>query len=293
MPVHHHPEATSIDQEKCKLCDESVNKPNEKAVECDICEEWVCLPCSGISGDVYKLVSESDCNIDFLCKPCKGELPRIKEIIILKQKQIEIIENIRKDAEINKKFREEQRTTNEDLNRRLVAVEKVVRDKKLDDKEFPPLQRLTEDARNLQFVISQQKKLDVEVKQQRESNEEHKRRVDKENSLIVFGIPERPTNQKDEIMRADFETIKQMYSAKVNLIPTDLIQISRIGKDQTTNKVRPIRLTFHNPEKRSEILRNNKNLIIEGEELPQCSEPFCDDQESHHNNYLLNFEVLY
>ena len=88
-------------------------------------------------------------------------------------------------------------------------------------------------------------------------------------------------------MRADIDTVKKIYSDKVNLIPTDLIQISIIG-NQAPEKIRPIRLTFHNPEKRSEVLRKNKHLILEDDEFPECTEEFCDDHESNHKHIYVN-----
>ena len=51
-------------------------------------------------------------------------------------------------------------------------------------------------------------------------------------------------------------------------------------------KIRPIKLVFANQEKRLEILRNNKNLVLEGDEFAPCSAEFCEDKAGKHSKHI-------
>ena len=280
---------TKVEQKKetCRECKVSTEGEEDKAVKCDICNKWICLKCSGINEAIYDLASKTESDVDFICRACKVELPRLRELITLKQKQDELEEKMNQEAETNKTFREQQQITNEDYNRRIEAVEKVIQDKKLADEEFPPLSSWTNQAQSLRKVIIDQKKLDEKVKQQSNTLQEDKRREDKQNSLIVYGVPE---NQEEaaEQMKEDFETVRSIYESKVDLHKRDLLNITRLGKNKTTDTIRPIKLVFASSEKRLEILRNNKNLTLTRNEFPVCTSEFCDDHESNHKHIYVS-----
>ena len=90
--------------EKCKICEtNTVNKTEDQAVECDICQEWVCFDCTGLPHQMYQLIQTEE-NIDFLCTQCKEHLPSIRELMTLKQQ-------MKQEAEINKKISEKHKRT--------------------------------------------------------------------------------------------------------------------------------------------------------------------------------------
>ena len=45
---------------------------------------------------------------------------------------------------------------------------------------------------------------------------------------------------------------------------------------------------FANHEKRLEILRNNKNLILTSNKFPVCSSDFCDVHETNHRHIYVS-----
>lgn len=289
-------------QKSCKICKvNSINQPKDRAVECDICQEWVCFGCSGFSDQLYNLSIESGCSQDFICRPCKEDLPRIREIITLKQRQKEIIVEIQQESETNQKFREVQNLTNQNFEERLAAIEKVIKEKKLDDEDFPPLPVLHEDKQKLNTIIgkqmkfdevvtqqntimNRQKQLDEEVRKQKVDKEEDKRREDREKNLIVYCVPENHSDSTDQ-MKSDFHTIKQLYIHRVELSTADITQITRLGQKKK-DQIRPIRITFTSMPKRTEILRNNKDLKLEGEEFPTCTATYCDQHQKHQHIYV-------
>lgn len=258
--------------EKCKIC----KKKDDEAIECDICQEWVCLRCTGISKQVYELQTKDGETIDFLCQPCKKELPQIRSLLNLKNE-------FQKETRINKKFRDDQQQINQDLQQRLSQVEELLKDKEINDANFPRLQDLMSDRVKVNTVLEKQLKLNEVVKKQTKTLEEDKRIEEREKNLIIYGVPD--DEEEENQMKSDFHTVKKMYANKVELEPTDMTQISRLG-ERKTNHIRPIRLTFSTSEKRLQILRNNKNLTIEREQFEMCTSTFCEDQKKHKHIYV-------
>ena len=54
----------------CSVCSESVNR-NQKAIQCDQCNNWSHASCSGISRSEYKSLVQEDESILWYCLPCQ------------------------------------------------------------------------------------------------------------------------------------------------------------------------------------------------------------------------------
>lgn len=284
----------------CKECKTKTVKENE-SLECDICQEWICLPCSGVDARILKIATDQRGNLDYICKPCKEDLPKIREIMTIKQMQTQLTEDLAHEKETNRKFREEQIQVNEEYNRRLRDIETVIKEKKLADAQFPPLTQLTAQAKTLSEVVAvqrnladsvktqkaEQRKLDNRMKVQNNIIQEEKRKEDKEKNLVVYGIPEGMEDSVEQ-MKKDFDTVKELYSSRISLHQKDLINVTRLGtkKAEEPNKIRPIRITFSSAEKRLQILRNNKNLILYSEVFPECTAEFCDEDEEPNHKHI-------
>ena len=61
---------------KCKECDKNISEDKSKAMECEICNEYICLECTGLSDQVYNYLVDKEVEIPFICKPCKEEIPK-------------------------------------------------------------------------------------------------------------------------------------------------------------------------------------------------------------------------
>ena len=204
---------------------------------------------------------------------------------------------MRTEAETNRRFREAQNLTNQNLEIRLEKIEQVMKNKKLDHEDFPPLSVWNLEKAKVNKVLEKQQELDEAVhqqseavKQQTEVQKEQKRRDDKEKNLIAYAIPEELEDQTSQ-MKADYLAIKHLYLNRVNLEKTDIIQISRVG-NKKKDMIRPVRITFSSAQKRVEILRNNKNLKLENENLEPCAAPFCDDKTKHKHIYITTDKTL-
>ena len=80
------------------------------------------------------------------------------------------------------------------------------------------------------------------MKKQQDDKAEQRRRDTKKDSLIVYGIPEEHEDASEQ-MKADFTTLKNLYSNRVDITTADLSYISRLG-DHKEDKIRPIKITF-------------------------------------------------
>ena len=287
MPVHQNQNEETSEEKKCKVCNEkTTNQPADEAVECDVCLQWICYTCSGVHREVYNLATENQTTVDYICKPCKEELPQIREMVAMKKRQKQLIEQVNQEAETNKLFRTQQIETNRQYNERIIALEKLVEDKSL--KDYPPLTtfaNVSAQANTLKKVLKDQAALDRKVKEQEHTLKEDKQKESKENNLVVYGIPESTADDAQQMIE-DFKIIKHLYETKATLHSKDLTQITRLGKKTEDEKIRPIRLTFANPEKRKEILRNNKNLVLEDASFEICTASFCDDHSKHKHIYV-------
>ena len=70
---------------KCKECEAGISE-EDRALDCDVCKEFICLDCTGLGDEVYTYLMEKDVDVPFLCKPCKSDIPKIRELMGLKQK---------------------------------------------------------------------------------------------------------------------------------------------------------------------------------------------------------------
>ena len=131
------PKKTTLDRIKetqlnCKACDEESTYNPHPAV-CDICSHWICRDCTDISTELYQEIEKSKTKVNFFCNDCEEELPKVREMIKLNQRQQEIVADINKmksDIAENNTAITAQQETNEKLFTRLKAVETVIKQQK-------------------------------------------------------------------------------------------------------------------------------------------------------------------
>ena len=260
-------------QKTCIKCDQEPGRNERNAIIiCDICEKWFCKTCAVIDEKLYDFVIQQDLAYDHICNSCKGQIPKIKDLINISEKQTQMqleIDQMKAEINSNKKSIEKY----ESFESRLSDVEKVIVANKLNDVEYPPLLAINDAQTKIQRDLSSQAetttKLNIDL-------EEKKRREAISQNLIVYGLPEKQTNLVKEQMKADFEMIKDLLTDRVDLHETDISHISRLGAKKQ-DKERPIRITFVDLQKRREVLVNNKNITIE-DQLNECN---CKNPGKH------------
>ena len=253
-------------QKLCLICNEGGGRSERSTIiTCDICCFWVCKECAGMDTKLYDFLTSNNTDINFICTKCKGQLPKIKDLIAIEQKQAEMeseITQMKKDIEENK----ESLLQVKSMSKRLEKVEKIIQANKMEDEEFPPLVGFSEAAKKMQEAISSTQEKTLKLN----SNiEEEKRREIRKSNLIVYGIPENEATAENQ-MKSDFLSLQELYSATVDLNASDFSNITRLGKKKD-NQIRPIRFTFHDYQLRKEVLTNNKGLRYEGQQYDQCN----------------------
>ena len=189
-------------QKDCYICNEAGGRSERSViVTCDICSFWVCKDCAQIEPKLYEFLVKNKTDLNFICPKCKDQLPKIKDLVKISQRQTEI------EIEINKMkmIIDENKTSiaefkNMNVAGRLNQIEQIIQSNKLDDEDYPPLPAMKTAAQKMQAEISTQQiattKLSTDL-------QEEKLKEMKKLNLIIYGIPETnedPVYDIDEIL---------------------------------------------------------------------------------------------
>ena len=82
----------------------------------------------------------------------------------------------------------------------------------------------------------------------------------KKNNLIIYGMPETNTEDKQQELIEDFNNLKKVYEGKVTIEKEDLNHMTRLGKRGTNP--RPIQITPASQNMRKDLLTKNMNLKL-------------------------------
>ena len=253
-------------QKFCLLCNEGGGRSERcTIITCDICSHWVCKDCSGMDTKLYDFITSNNTDINFICSNCKGQLPKIKDLLAIEQKQAEMESDI---IQMKQDIQENKQSINQikNMSERMEKVEKILKANKMEDEQFPPLLGYSEAAKKMQEDISKTKET---AKQLNLNIEEEKRREIRKANLIVYGLPEHESTAVNQ-MKSDFHSLQELYSETVDLNASDFSNITRLGKKKE-GQIGPIRFTFYDNQLRKEALINNKGLRYEGHQYDQCN----------------------
>ena len=276
--------ASTDTKAKCKICRNSI--PYNRLLCCDLCTEPICVPCTKLGEENFDYLEEQNIEIPFLCSPCRKELPKIRELLKLQDKFKQLEESVSllttKVEETQKKTDEEADVDISSIDKRLTVVEAVIKEKQIDDAEFPPLRKISDQSEQINKVVQEQKKLD----EKSEEKIEEKRIEEKESSLVIYGVPEAHQDHKEQL-KQDFNIINQLYEGRVTISPDEVTSLTRLGKQKKEN-IRPIRITFASTEKRMKVLRNNKNLVLYDDSSSSCTANFCKLEDTKHRHIYVS-----
>ena len=273
---------------KCKICRKAILY--NRLLTCDLCTEPICVSCTKITEGNYDYMQEEEIEIPFLCSPCRKELPKLRELLNIKVKHDELQQTVEQlEVKINKLKTdvEDAETENVKIKKRVSDLEEIIDEKKINSKDFPPLEsleKITSQSKQFSEIVLKQQSIDDKLNKQREEKVEEKRIEEKEKNLIVYGIPEK-FDDPGQQMKNDFETINEIYMNRVNIREDDIINIIRLGT-KNDDQIRPIKITFESTDKRMKVLRNNKNLVLYDDSFPECKADFCNLKENHKHIYV-------
>ena len=277
--------AATDSSQKCKICKKPITY--NRLLKCDLCTEPICVPCTKLTEGNYDYMEEEGIEIPFLCTPCRSELPKLRELLNIQAKHEELkttVEQLTAKVEKLKKDVEKAEADNDDIKERVSELEAIIDEKKINSKDYPPLEKINSQSEKFSEIVKKQQSIDNKLKKQDEEKIEEKRIEEKENNLIVYGIPEHYEDPGKQ-MKADFETIREIYSNIVNIQKEDIMNINRLGT-KNPDQIRPIKITFESADKRMKVLRNNKNLVLYDDSSPKCKGEFCNLKENHKHIYI-------
>ena len=275
-------------QASCKVC---FKKPlrTTRILICDICCEWICGECSCVTDALYEVAAKLETNVNFNCCLCEQQLPKIRDLVNLNQRQDKLEEDLNKikeDINENATDIKNHKGETKEMDQRLKKVEKFLGiDEAELSEEFPSLsEAINQTTKTLAERLSTQddrtKKLDKELQKQQEMTIEEKRIESRALNLIIYGLPESEGDVTEQ-MKQDFLDLQEVISDRVFIQENDITDIRRLGIKK--DKPRPIRITCATSEKRKEILTNNKNLRIEHEQFEVCPCKYNPGKHVHIN----------
>lgn len=217
---------------KCPNCSNSVRTGS--SVVCDGCRADVHLTCVGLNADDVRMTRNKSKALKIICNDCQklmGELGDIKSILMSLKDDFE-----KRFSNIEAKINQANFSNIQDIKTSLENLQKEIiflRSDKPDDNTCVPI---------YEEVIQE-----ISERERRKTN------------LIVFGIPEQTNVSPKEKVAHDLLEIQNLLKA-ANCPPNHEIKAFRIGKESTTNTIRPIKVILPSEKQVHAVIKKAKEL---------------------------------
>ncbi|CAG2224961.1 unnamed protein product [Mytilus edulis] len=233
--------ATSDQKEEdpweCKICHKIYKNEDAKLLECQRCKDHFCIKCLNKSKTEYDILSNSDTM--WFCAPCRQVVE----------------EHIVTDLKIEERCREIMDNYEQRINDIEIAIEKNVIKKKV--REIAKEEALNGGA--VANVVSEDIEGGVLPNQGTVTTvlEEINERKTRENNLIIFGITENESENKQERIEHDVENIVQLFKdAKITLDIENIRKTQRLGKYDKEKTNRPLLVHLKSIDSKLTLFRN-------------------------------------
>lgn len=204
--------------ENCKECEKEMDDDDD-AMECDLCKDYVCLKCTGLPEEVYNYLAEKDVEMPYICRPCKAELPKVRELMGLKEKYEKLngeMTQLRADLET-----QELKFTTQAENMRTLA-DRLATLEERNNQDFPHVLDANQPERLQQFVDHVRPVLHTEI------TEFDKIMAIKKN-LVCSGIKESTKADTSEAEVDDRTAFINLIKDEFNIV-ADVEKVERCGK---------------------------------------------------------------
>ena len=252
---------------KCNTCNQKLGE--KKAINCQLCIHWVCLPCTGVSAALYDFCRDNEEAMAFLCQDCRLEIPQLREMKSIKLK----LTDIEKDLAAIQTTVAETNTTLEELTEtqtlqgqevekhekdltealdRIKALEAALSPEATEDTEAPENETWADRFRRTKSSVNLKTMVRSEINEQ---SEIEKLKL----NLVISGMKE--TND-EEVDKTD---VIALIEQELN-ITADINKVQRIGKPRIQKPgeelppPRLLKLQFVTQRSRKEVLSKVTNL---------------------------------
>lgn len=265
----------------CVSCNEAVG--GKDGIQCEICDKWAHGKCVGITGDIYKFVSNNT-QIHWFCTVCNTaaghlvtEIKRIHDKIEIIEKKIETEKDV-----FNKDIEKLSRSMDKCTDECHTAIEKVTHELKELQKEVKTIKHNVEEKVESQIdtsVKQQEKKwaetltkqVDVELKTRasevqkmqealaaaRENANEVQDKENRRNNIIMYRVEESKAGTAEDRLSEDLKFSLGLFTAiQSGVDKEDVIKVTRLGRrNEDEAKPRPLLVQLGG--------RTAKNLVME------------------------------
>lgn len=235
----------------CNICKKKFSDPAAKMLECLRCEDHFCIKCLKKSEQEYKYLQKED-NL-WTCQACQGKARiEIKKGFNFERECERIMETFELRVQRLEKEIEEKCTIEQ-----VETLLKTKMSEKWDTDEVKQI--IGQEIRNKVTPIQEA----AEKKETENVIEELNDRQDRENNIIIKGIPELISENNQARKQHDMQKLEELLTTcNIENPGESIVQTRRIGKfdrEKDPNK-RLIQVTLDSQETKRDIFRNAKKL---------------------------------
>ena len=249
---------------KCITCSEKIQ--DLKALDCQLCLQWVCQPCSGRSTELFEFLQDKDESMSILCKDCKLEIPTLREMKSIQQKQADLedeINNIRNDVRETKTTvdgsKETQELQGSEINRHEAELKELFR--RMEDMESKLVintagSEATDEGSYANIALRGRDQIQTIVRTQiNEQSEIEKLKL----NLVISGVSENLSDDEDKTNV--LALLEQELDVTADVNKTERIGRPRIQKQgEDPPAPRLLKLHFVTQRSRKEVLSKATTL---------------------------------
>ena len=234
----------------CDICENSFDKPSDRLMTCEFCDQHFCTKCIKMSNKEYDSLTSGQPM--WFCGPCKTKVKK----------------NITVEQEIETKCKEYM----ELFDKRITHIESELKNKCSSD-EVKEL--IKEHLTNKETKSPQQKS---PTKILNETVREVKDRQQREQNIIIMRVPENVKNTEQVNKGLDQEFVLKLCKdiCKLDIGNEQIEKVQRLGKinEEEPDKNRPLYVRFDNTSTKTDLFKNLKHL-------KKAPEPYSKIQVLH------------
>ena len=258
---------SSPSQNKCGRCKTYLLKTpknkGDQSLMCDCCNLYYHIRCVGVSDEKLKILDDADTH--WYCSICNIAAGKLKaQVTVLEANYLELksdLDTVTTNLQVQTdKLKQVEDNFTKDLTAKFSNLQSQIDELKKDTSE-PEMNNLSSpklDVPKIRSLITD------EIKEFKRDDEELKLQEKKKNNLIFFKVPEKVFETNDELLIDDFNKLKQACEP-IEIQEKDISQLFRIGK-KTTEKTRPIVVTFKDEELRMKVLKKSRDMELKTED---------------------------
>ena len=222
------PRPENQDECKCKKCSNDLVKKSNVALLCDVCMQWHCFKCMGVSDKLFKVLSDESTDISMVSVSCNACVLACVPINLCKANK-GLSDKI---SEISKQLKEIKIATQSQV----AACAKEIKSHRDDAKKtWADVTKMNIESSEAILAVQKEVKSNTNIGQIKLNA--------KDRSIIVFRRPESKEDNAIGRKKDDKEFIEKFMEKGLKIRPQTIESVIRLGRFDN-EKTRPIIVTF-------------------------------------------------